>query len=89
MDDQSRRQPKKTDHTMVKAFAKRWRTIHRPRLVLWIGLAFLHLWLVITTVLSLILLKDSWIENWMQLTLHLSALSTANGLESTGSINLL
>ena len=69
MDDQAWRQLKKTDHTMVKAFAKRWG--NHSRLGLWIGLAFhpSRLQSVITTAPSLILPKDSWIGIWMPLTL--------------------
>jgi hypothetical protein len=65
MDDQARRQPKKTDHTMVEALRNGGATIHCSRLGLRIGL---YLQLVITTAPSPILPKDSWIEIWTLLT---------------------
>ena len=34
VDDQARRQPKKNDHTMMEAFAKRWAATRRSRLEL-------------------------------------------------------
>jgi len=59
MDDQAQQQPKKTDHTMVEAFAKPW--VNHPSFKAGATASFL-LWLIITTVPSLILSKDSWIE---------------------------
>ena len=69
MDDQARRQPKKTDHTMVEAFAKRWGNHSSFKAGAADRSAFLHLRLVITTAPSLILPKDSWIGIWTLLTL--------------------